>query len=473
MKLFKKYFLLIICFLFFVVYSSLSIIHQQNFLSGGFDLGIYDQSIWQYSNLLYPFNTIKMKMILGDHLALTLPLLAPLYWLWNDVRLLLLFQAAWISFSGIAIFKYLQVRKFTFYQSVILTFIYLLFYGIQFAIYFDFHPVIIGVGLLAWILYFWQVGKWRLFTASTILLLLTQENMGIALSGLAAIWFFQGQRRKLAILLGIIGIVSSFAAFEVVKFFAGGSSEYQPSLPRDISGYVTQFFDSSEKREVWLYSLSWYSFLPLFSIGAMLAFILDLSQYFLTGDAYSRMWSPFMHHRAVLSIFLLVGAADVLLFLKSKKINITHVILAMLAVVLFLQWHFHFALNKLSKKEFVQTEAWIENNREVLAEIPTGASVAAQQSLVPHLSHRKEIYLIYPSKNKLSADICPQKECWWLNFSGSPEYLVVDMHQGASLTMLLADLEQFREAIATMERAGAIREYKRAGDAVLYKVVGT
>ena len=409
-------------------------------------------------------------MILGDHLTLTLPLLAPLYYLWDNVRILLIFQAIWISCSGLAIFKYLLLRKFTQFQALTLSFIYLLFYGIQYALYFDFHPVIIGVGLLAWIVYFWESKKWKLFAVSTVLLLLTQENMGIALAGLSIIWFFQGKRRKLALLMGLIGIVSSFAAFQAIKLFTDVVGEYSPHLPANLSGYVTQLFDSPEKREVLLYSLSSFSFLSIFSIGSMLAVFMDLGQYFLTGESFMRMWSPFTHHRAILDIFLLVGAADTLLFLKSKKVNITYVVGGMLLISLFLQFYFHFPLNKLTKPEFLRSESWMRDNQDGLSRIPKDASVAAQQSLVPHLSHRKEIYLIYPRKHTFEQSVCSQRECWWLDFGGKPEYLIIDTHDGAWLTMLLADVKDFREAVNSMENSKAIQLVYRKNETKIYRV---
>ncbi|MBI3559955.1 DUF2079 domain-containing protein, partial [Candidatus Gottesmanbacteria bacterium] len=74
-----------------VLYSTLSIIRHNHFQSGGFDLGVYDQAVWQYSRFQWPYNTIKDRFILGDHLTLTLPLLAPLFWFWSDARTLLIF----------------------------------------------------------------------------------------------------------------------------------------------------------------------------------------------------------------------------------------------------------------------------------------------------------------------------------------------------------------------------------------------
>ena len=94
-----------------VAYATLSILRHNHFQSGGFDLGIYDQAVWQYAKFLKPYNTIKASHIWGDHLTLTLPLLAPLFWLWDDVRILLIFQAFWLAFSSLAVFKLAQHRK--------------------------------------------------------------------------------------------------------------------------------------------------------------------------------------------------------------------------------------------------------------------------------------------------------------------------------------------------------------------------
>src|ERR1700690_2289016 len=82
-----------------VLYSTMSVVRHNHFQSGGFDLGLYDQAVWQYSKFIYPFNTVKDRFILGDQLTLTLPLLAPIFWIVNDVRALLVVQAVWVSAS--------------------------------------------------------------------------------------------------------------------------------------------------------------------------------------------------------------------------------------------------------------------------------------------------------------------------------------------------------------------------------------
>ncbi|MFB7589715.1 DUF2079 domain-containing protein [Streptomyces sp. NPDC056169] len=68
----------------------------------GFDLGIFDQAVRAYAHFELPRSPIKNVhhefppafSLLGDHFTPALALLAPLYWVWDDPRVLLFAQAA-------------------------------------------------------------------------------------------------------------------------------------------------------------------------------------------------------------------------------------------------------------------------------------------------------------------------------------------------------------------------------------------
>lgn len=68
----------------------------------GFDLGIFDQAVRAYAHVELPRSPIKNVhhefppgfSLLGDHFTPALALLAPLYWVWDDPRVLLFAQAA-------------------------------------------------------------------------------------------------------------------------------------------------------------------------------------------------------------------------------------------------------------------------------------------------------------------------------------------------------------------------------------------
>jgi len=455
-----------------ILYSTLGIVRHNHFQSGAYDLGLFDQAVWQYSHLITPFNTIKDRLILGDHLTLTLPLISPLFYIWDDVRMLIIFQAFWISFSTIAVYKIAKNRKFSKKISLIFAVIYSLFYGIQYITYFDFHPVAIGVGILPWLVYFFEKGMKKMFIVSLILLLLTQENMGLALSSLGFVYLFEKTKRKTAVFFLLGGIISTLILIKATSLFYSGNYEYNPTdFSLNPVLIVQRFFDSEEKRLVWLYSISSYSFLPLLSPGAILASAFDLIQYFHTGISKARMWSPFLHHRAILDIFLFLGTMNVLTFLKSKKISIEKVSVAALVIVLAMHYLLHLPLNKLSKPEFWKSEEWMVNNEKLIKSIPQSYSLAAQDNLVPHFSHRREIRLIYPRMHDFDNKICGQKSCWWFDFAGKPNYMVLDRRPNQWLTQILETNEHFEDAINNMEKVGKIKHVKNIGDAYLYKIL--
>ncbi len=447
-----------------VLYSALSIVRHNHFQSGGFDLGLYDQSVWQYSKFLSPYNTVKERFVFGDHLTLTLPLLAPLFWIWNDVRMLLLFQAVWISASTYAIYTLCLHRKFSDITALCVSIIYSLFYGIQAAVFFDFHPVVIGVGLIAWLILFLETKRKKLFWITLILLVLTQENMGIALICLAAIYFWKKQWRNISIAFVVIGIAWSIISSKVIAGFSPIGFQYLPQISTNPMTILKNFFDSEEKRQVWLYSFSWFSFLPLLSPGAVLAVVIDLAQYFVTGPEFSRMWSPLMHHRAILAPFLTLGMLDALVFLQKRRVNPQIVAIGALIIAFGFQFYFHFPLNKLSKADYWKDEPWMKNTKELLTKVPSDASVVTQQDLVPHLSHRKEIYLFFPRPHDFDdpsagsgrASPCGQRSCWWLDFNNNAKYLVVDLHPNQWITQLLETTEHVSSAVTNMEKSGKI-----------------
>jgi len=79
---------------------------------------------------------------------------------------------------------------------------------------------------------------------------------------------------------------------------------------------------------------------------------------------------------------------------KFKKFKPEIIAILLVIVALFLQYKIHFALNKLSKSIYWQSEKWMEDNRRLISKIPKDMSLASTQNIVPHLSHRSQIYLI-------------------------------------------------------------------------------
>ena len=112
----------------------------------------------------------------------------------------------------------------------------------------------------------------------------------------------------------------------------------------------------------------------------------------------------------------------------------------------------------------------MEDNRKLIATIPENIRLATQQNLVPHVSHRQYIYLVWPRQHDFDDNRCGQRNCWWLDFDKNAEYLLVDLRPNQWLTQLLETNENFTRAVINMENAGTITLERSVGDAKLYRV---
>src|ERR1700736_6904307 len=94
-----------------VAYAAISIYRHNHFGSNAYDLGVQDQTVWGYSRLRMIPNTVEMiPNLLGDHFHPILMAVAPLYWIWDDARVLLVVQAALLAVAAVPIFWWARQR---------------------------------------------------------------------------------------------------------------------------------------------------------------------------------------------------------------------------------------------------------------------------------------------------------------------------------------------------------------------------
>src|SRR3972149_4609453 len=105
--------------------------------------------------VLYSLYSILESHPWADHFTPTLLLLSPLYWIWDNVVILLLFQAFFVSLGAYPIYLLALKKTKNKLISLTLAFSYLTFFGIQNAIAFDFHPIVLATTLLAYIFWFY------------------------------------------------------------------------------------------------------------------------------------------------------------------------------------------------------------------------------------------------------------------------------------------------------------------------------
>ena len=148
--------IVLVCGIFATCYSTLSIVRHSHYASYGYDLGINDQTIWRYSRFEPPISTIAPfpeRSKLELHVEFVYALVAPFYWLWSTRRFLLIISAIVMCSGGLAAYLLAKHRLKGEFISFSMTISYLLFYGLQFAAWFDVHSSGFGAAFLMWFLY--------------------------------------------------------------------------------------------------------------------------------------------------------------------------------------------------------------------------------------------------------------------------------------------------------------------------------
>lgn len=462
-----------ICFLFFIAYTILGLVRQYHFWSG-YDLAVVDQAIWKYAHFKAPISTAHayaFTPILWDHVELIFPLLVPFYWIFDRVITLIVLQSFAICTSGLAVF--LLARKYLLKTSVSLslTVSYLLFYGIQNAVWADVHSLVFGVAFLAWFLYFCKANHLRLSLLFFFLTILCKEDMALLTLLISAIFFIQTKQKRHLFFMGF-SLVYLFIVFYVYfPFFVPGGYRFQSKggLLSHISPQT--FYNTPDKRNVLWYSSLWFGFLPFLSPLALVPAFADLLKYFVVANSVvTSGQSLFGHYRSSLGILLVWPT--ILTIARYKKLNNMYVVFYILFFAFLVQFQLHLPISYLTKKWFWTTPQSVSSINKMISLIPPNTSVVTQVNILPHLSHRDLEFLLWPSTKDFKTNSpCGEKNCLWFRWDGTPQYMLVDTSSDWDVRYWLTDRTTFIQGLQNMEKAGIITPTKQIGTTTLYRVL--
>ena len=161
--------------------------------------------------------------ILGDHFHPILVLLVPLYWIWDDPRMLLAAQAALFAVSIVPVASFTR-RRFRGTVALWVAACYGASWPLERAVHFDFHEIAFAVPLIALLIDAMDRRRDRIVVAICLVLLLVREDMGamVVLVGLLIALRRpapgQGRRRELVLggVLAGLGLIGYWVATDVV-----------------------------------------------------------------------------------------------------------------------------------------------------------------------------------------------------------------------------------------------------------------
>ncbi|MGW4895481.1 DUF2079 domain-containing protein [Kitasatospora sp. NPDC004240] len=393
---------------------------------GGFDLGIFDQGVRGYANLGLPVSSLKSFhhefppgfSLLGDHFSPVLALMAPLYWIWDDPRTLILGQGLLFA-SGVPLIRRVADHCFadadprTARRAADLAgLVYGLGWPLLVASRGGFHEVAFAVPLTLVML---ERGLARRYAASAVaglLLCCTKEDLGLAVGAYGLVLILRGRReddparRRRAVRYGVGfllgGPVASVVAIRWLVPAMGGVPGYYwnyGSLGPDAGSVVRNvlsdptilgeaLFGASLKPLLLLWIFGTLFALPLRSATVLCALPL-LAERVLSDNP--NHWSIARHYDAFLWPILLVAALEVLGRHhgrpRTRRLGLAAAAVTLAAAV------------PIGLVHLFVPSYWVAKESEAAliagaALIPDGATVEADNQAAPRLTARTDVVLV-------------------------------------------------------------------------------
>jgi uncharacterized membrane protein len=387
-----------------VGYAGASVYRHDRFGSNAYDLGIFDQTVWGYSRFeMLPNTVVRLPNLLGDHFHPILIALGPLYWIWDDPRMLLVAQAALIALAAVPVFLWAR-EQLGLAAATLLQAAYLAFWAVLGGNLFDFHDLAVAAPIVSFALYALLTRRDALLLGTFALALLTREDIALTFAALGLYAALIQRRWRLGLGMAALSLVWLLAMLELVLPELAGRPYPHWSYPAlgDGPGEAlvqlvahpiesARLFLTPETKQTALFNLlAPWLFLPLLSPLALIALPSLAARFFSNNPSY---WASGFHYSLVIAPILAFAAIDAASLIRTWLGERAPVLLAAGALLVGLYFSFH-RLAPLDELERYTTDARIADIRACLDAIPADASVAATSALVPHLSHRKRIYVL-------------------------------------------------------------------------------
>ena len=400
-----------------------AVYRHERFGSNAYDLGIFDQAVWGYSRFEWIPNTVlRLPHTMGDHFHPILVVLAPLYWLWDDARVLLVTQAVLLASAGIPIFLWAR-EKLGGLAALAYLGSYLAFWAVLGGSIFDFHELAFAAPIVSGAIYAALTRRTNLLWVCVVLGLLTREDvaltfvglalfigvvqrrwqLGAALAALSAAWFVFAYKVAIPALAG-----RAYAHWAYSRLGADPASALVHVIANPIDSIRT--FLTPRDKQIALANLfaPWLG-LPLLS-PLVLVMLPTLAARFLS-DKPSH-WAPQgFHYSLMLAPIIAFAAVDttrrVAERLDGRAQTIVPVMLALLTLAAGLYFSF-VRIKPLDELHRYTPQDRVADIEACLDVVPPDASVAATSALVPHLTHRRFAFVLddrpVPSTRFLAID---------------------------------------------------------------------
>lgn len=413
---------------FAILFGLISLVNHYNFRTYAFDLGIFNNSLYDYAHFRVDQCTVMepgFRNVLSDHFNLLPALMSPFYWLFGSYTLLVI-QILAILWGSVGIYKVVSTLTRNAWPGLLAMLHFLTMWGVFSALAYDYHDNVIAAMLVPWFIYALHRNSTALTLVFFVLILISKENMALWMVficlGLGIHYRREREKRgKLVLLAGLaaiyfIGVMQwimpaladpgrnylhfDYAALgknfpEAVRFISSNPVETVSLL---FKNHLNDPLYDGIKMELWL-AVVLSGGIALLIRPAFLIMLVPVFAQKLFSDHYE-YWGLNNHYSIefvpIITLALYVFISDIRNIKTQKIIAIGMLLISIGASFSFLD-HRVSKHYKKANHRFYQKTHYVRhfNTGEIhdyLAKVPDTVSVSAQNMLVPHLAFREKIY---------------------------------------------------------------------------------
>ena len=390
-----------------VTFGVLVVRRHDRFWDVDFDMGIYDQAIWLLAHGR-EFITVRGLPVFGHHGTFSLLLFVPAYWLGAGANFVNVVQVVVLALGAIPLYLLARERAIAPWGAAALGTAFLLHPALQFFSWELFHPETIAITPLL-CAYLCSVRRsWGWFAFWTLLAISSKEDVAIAVAALGLIVALRGDRRIGLATAGLAAVWFVLVSQVMLPVVSGHPAHYE-SLYSGVGGSPTGILETAFTDPGNLTSRIWsaesgefaWKLTAPFGLTPILApvpLLMGLPQFLL--DAVSDVaWTRAITYRyaalplAAIALAMVEGVA----FLGRRLGRLAAFTAPALVLACALAGTLAWGPSPVGA-EYRRgwwpppTDPRLEAKEAAIATIPDDAAVSATYTLVPHLSHRVEIY---------------------------------------------------------------------------------
>jgi len=401
--------------LYIAVFSALTAARHEAFETLAYDLGNYDQAVWNtsHSRLLRFTNVKGLTIRLAQHVE---PILLPVslfYLIYSSPKTLLVLQTVVVALGAWPVYLLAREKLRSEFGGIVFAAAYLLFPALEAANLYDFHAVSLAPTFLLWAFYFLEKEKDPWFIVFSVLAMSCKEEMSLLIGMMGLYTLLMRKRKKLGAAMIVVAAIWFYVAVYIVIPWAN---------PQGKSQYLAYYEDWGDnpfeialtmigQRAWWLIfnkgNLDYLfrlllplAFLPLFYPPILLIALPSLAINLLSGNM--QMHRPEMFHYAgpivPFAVLAAIWGAGFLVRHLGRRMpggsRSLSYLLSCLVLVCSLGYHRYRGFSPLSVRfRWPVATAHHRLAQELIDRIPPTASVSAQLNLNPHVSHREKLYI--------------------------------------------------------------------------------